>query len=266
MRYRIWSVFATAFALAVSNIRSQTRKHLLGYSWAIFSPVIYAACFLIVKRGLDHAAASETDYAFSVFRAFIGVTMLQAWIQLLQEMSRLIRRHRSLLRGMDISDKPLVISILLESAFGLAIRFLTVLLALAFLGLSIPGDFMDWAWLAISLLVLLLSAAALGLVLAPWATLYPDVNKAISSANLPLMLLSPVFYSATTLTDSVLFWVNWINPIAPILATLMDAVAGQPPFYRVPLLLWLVVSLALLMLALGKLRRQVPILLERLGN
>lgn len=264
--FRIWEVIVTSCALAGSNIRSQTRKHLLGYSWAMFSPVIYAACFLIVKQGMDSTAASQPDHAFSVLRAFVGVTMMQAWIQLLQDVTRLIKRHGSLLRGMSISEKPLVIAVLLETAFGVLIRFMTVLLALVFLGISFPNDIMHWMWITVSLLALLLSAAAIGLALTPWAALYPDVNKAISSANLPLMLLSPIFYAATTQTDSVLFWVNCINPVAPVLATLMDALAGRPPFYWLPLFVWLAVSAVLLLLTMGKLKQQIPILLERLGS
>jgi ABC-type polysaccharide/polyol phosphate export permease len=266
VRSEAWSALLTALALAGSSIRSQARKHLLGYSWAIFSPVIYAACFLVVKRGIGQSEVPDVEHSLSILRAFVGVTMMQAWIQLLQEMSGLIRRNKSLLRGMNISEKPLVLAVLLEALFGLGIRSLTVLLALAFLGLKLPAGYLDWVWIAVSLLVLLVSSAALGFILAPWAALYPDVKKAISSATLPLMLLSPVFYVATTQTDSVLFWVNCINPVAPILATLMDAFSGQAPFYKVPLLLWLGMGSVLLVLAMGKLKRQIPILLERLGS
>lgn len=266
MSSKAWSNLLTAFALTGSSIRSQARKHLLGYSWTILSPVIYAACFLIVKRGIGQSEATDVEYSLSILRAFVGVTMIQAWIQLLQEMSGLIRRNKSLLRGMNISEKPLVLAVLLETLFGLGVRFLTVLLAQAFLGLKLPAGYLDWVWIAVSLLAILVSAGALGFILAPWAALYPDVKKAISSATLPLMLLSPVFYVATEQTDSALFWINCINPVAPILATFMDAFSGQTPFYSNPLLLWLVMGLVLLVLAMGKLKRQIPILLERLGS
>ena len=254
------------WALAASNIRLQTRKHLLGYSWAIFTPVIYAVCFLIVKRGLSGNAAPDEDHLLAVLRAFMGVTLLQIWFQLLQETSGLIRQRRSLLRGMNISEQPLVLAVLLESIFGLMIRFVTVMLAVAFLGLQFPPDIQSWGWMAVALCALLLTAAAIGLLLAPWAALYPDVGKAIRTLNLPLMLLSPVFYAATTQTDTALFWINCFNPVAPVLATLMDAMAGHAPVYAVPLLSWVALSAVLLIVSVRHFKNQVPILLERLGG
>jgi ABC-type polysaccharide/polyol phosphate export permease len=265
MKAEVLSHLRTGWALAGNNIRLQTRKHLLGYSWAIFTPVIYAACFLIVKRGLSGGQEADADHLVSVLRAFIGVTLLQMWFQLLQETSGLIRQRKSLLRGMNISEFPLVLAVLFEAAFGLLLRVLTIALAIVFLGLPFPPTAMAWLWIAVALVCLPLTAAAIGLFLAPWSALYPDVGKAISTLNLPLLLLSPVFYAATTHTDTLLFWINCINPLASPLATLMDALAGRDPLYWPALLVWVLLSLVLLLTSLRQLKAQVPILLERLG-
>lgn len=255
----------TGWALAASGIRLQTRKHLLGYSWEILTPVLYAVCYLVVKRGISGSAPSDDHHMLAVLRTFMGVTLLQCWFQLLQEMSDLIRKRKSLLRGLNISEQPLVLAVIFEAAFGLSIRFVTVLLAILFLGLGFPPDAISWTWTLLSLFGLLLSAAALGLLLAPWAALYPDVGKAIGSLNLPLVLLSPVFYPATQQTDSLLYWINCVNPVAPVLATLMDAVTGAWPTYAPALIVWTVLSVVILVFSARQLRVQVPILLERLG-
>jgi ABC-type polysaccharide/polyol phosphate export permease len=255
----------TAWAIAASDIRLQTRKHLLGYSWEILTPVLYAICYLVVRRGVLGNSPSDDHHLLAVLRTFMGVTLLQCWFQLLQEMSDLIRKRKSLLRGLNISEQPLVLAVIFEAAFGLSIRFVTVLLAILFLGLGFPPDAASWAWTLLSLFGLLLSAAALGLLLAPWAALYPDVGKAIGSLNLPLVLLSPVFYPATQQTDSLLYWINCVNPVAPVLATLMDAATGAWPTYAPALCVWTVLSVAILVFSARQLRVQVPILLERLG-
>ncbi|MCQ9378574.1 ABC transporter permease [Methyloversatilis sp. XJ19-49] len=248
----------------MSAIRLQSRKHLLGYSWEILTPVLYAVCFLVVKRGLSDQS-SGADHLVDVLRAFMGITLLQFWFRLLQDMSGLIRTRRSLLRGLNVSEQPLVLAVLFEALFGLCLRVVTVLAAMLFLGLLFPPDGVSWLWVLLSLLSVALSAAALGLSLAPWAALYPDVNKAIGSFNLPLVLLSPVFYPATQNADSLLYWVNCINPAAPVLATLMDAIAGRPPTYQVALVVWTLVAVVLLVLSARQLKAQVPIVLERLG-
>lgn len=255
----------TGWALAANNIRLQTRKHLLGYSWTIFTPVIYAACYLIVKRGISSGSTTDAAHMVSVLRAFAGVTLLQLWFQLLQETSRLIRHRKALLRGMNISEYPLVLAVLFEASFGLLLRVLTIVAAVFFLGLSFPHSMSAWLWLVTALICLPLTATAIGLLLAPWSALYPDVGKAVSTLNLPLLLLSPVFYVATTQTDSVLFWINCFNPLASPLATIMDSLAGRTPLYGPALLAWMALSAVLVVAALRQLKTQIPILLERLG-
>ena len=106
-----------------------------------------------------------------------------------------------------------------------------------------------------------------GLLLAPWASLYGDVRKALSSISLPLILISPIFYPAAERTGSVLYWLNLVNPVASPLAVLSDALQGKLwSLYSIPLLVWGGLSVALLLWSLMQLRRQVPILLERMGS
>ena len=85
--------------------------------------------------------------------------------------------------------------------------------------------------------------------------------------NLPLILVSPIFYAAIENTDSALYWLNVANPLASPLAVIADSLQGnESPFYLLPMLIWGVIAFALLFWSLMKLRRQVPILLERLGS
>ena len=265
MKYRLAPLLTTALALALNSLRSKARKHLLGYSWEFLSPVIYAVCFLLVKTSISTSSNQTEDHLISVLRVFVGVTLMQAWVQMLQQTAGFITHYRALLRGMTISEKPLILSLVFEQAFGLAIRFLTVVIAFLVLGPGLPSSWGSWGWIALALMGLVLSAVALGLIIAPWAALYPDFGMAIRSAMLPLMLLSPVFYAATREPTLPLFWLNCGNPMASVLATLMDALVGESPFYGYVLLGWIVFSSGLLMFGFRNLKSQIPILLERLN-
>ncbi|MEX0830739.1 MAG: ABC transporter permease [Nitrospirales bacterium] len=256
----------TGWVLAFSKVRLQTKEHALGYGWAILTPIIYAVCFVVVKQSLVGKISIDNAHAWEVLRAFMGVSLFQLWFQLVQDMSELVRRRRSLLRGMTISEKPLIFAVIFEACIGLAIRLITIVLAILFLDLSFPVNLIGWGWFLISLCTLLVSASALGLILAPWAALYPDVGKSMRSINMPLILISPVFYPATTQVDSYLFLINCVNPLASILATMLDALMGNPPFYGYALLGWLLFGLLLILWSLHQLKRQIPILLERMGT
>lgn len=264
MKYKLAQLLATALVLALNSLRSKARKRVLGYSWEFLSPVIYAVCFLLVKTSISTSSNQTEDHLISVLRAFMGITLMQAWVQMLQQIAGFIPHYRGLLRGMTISEKPLILSLVFEQAFGLAIRFLMVVIAFLVLGPALPSTWGSWGWIAVTLMGLVLSAVALGLIIAPWAALYPDFGMAIRSAMLPLILLSPVFYAATREPSLPLFWLNCGNPMASVLATLMDALLGEPPFYRYVLLGWLAFSAGLLTFGFRKLKSQIPILLERL--
>lgn len=258
---------SAGWALALRGIRIEMREHVLGYAWALLIPMLYAFFYIYIKQELMGKAGGHENTNWDVLRAFAGITLFQCWMQTLQHMSDLIRREKGMLRGLDIGAAPFVLAGLFENGIGIGIRFVLILIAVPLLGLSLPSNIVSWVWIGVSLAVLHISAVSLGLTLAPWAALYPDVRQALRSINLPMVLISPIFYPAVQNSDSSLFFINLINPIASPLAVLLDAFKSNVwTLYSAPLIAWGGVSLLLICWTLGQLRRQIPILLERLGS
>jgi ABC-type polysaccharide/polyol phosphate export permease len=258
----------TGYALGLRNIRVQAKQHALGYSWAIIVPTLYAVCFIFIKRELAGGAASNTgEEAWAILRAFTGIALFQFWLQLVQEMADFIRRQRGMLRGLSVGPTPFVIAIIFEGILALAIRVALIMLAIPILGLPFPDELAPWALFTSALITLLLSGASIGMALAPWAALYSDIRKALVSLGMPLILISPIFYEAVERTDSALYWVNLVNPLASPLATIADALQGNSwSFYAMPMFYWSLFSFAVLLLCLKQLRYQIPIVLERVAN
>ncbi|WLG96481.1 ABC transporter permease [Pseudomonas sp. FP198] len=254
--------------LALRNIRLQMREHALGYAWALIIPMLYAVCYIFIKRELTGSAADSSDQAgWDILRAFAGITLFQCWMQIVQEMSNFIRRQRGLLRGLDVGPTPFVLAIVFEGGIAVLIRSVLIILAIPLLGLAFPSGIYPWLIFIACILALLLSATTIGLLLAPWSVLYADVRKALTSMNLPIVLISPIFYPATERLDSMLYWINIANPMASPLAVLSSVLQGQSgSVYMLPMLVASGISLLLLSWLLVLLRRQVPILLERMGN
>jgi ABC-type polysaccharide/polyol phosphate export permease len=140
-------------------------------------------------------------------------------------------------------------------------------MALVALGHTLPQHLFSWVWMGVSLLVLQLTAYALGLFLAPWSALYPDLRKALQSVALPLMLVTPIFYAPVADPQRALYWINLINPLAaPITAMsygLQDTTASLQAF---SLLIEGLLSLAVIAWSVVQLRWQIPVLLERIGD
>ncbi len=254
------------WALASRSVRVQIQGHLLGYAWTMITPVLYAVCFIFIKQSLGNHDTSDPDHWWSVFRAFTGITLFQLWFQMLRDVSGFISTNRGMLKGLNVGLAPFVVGILFEGLLSMLIRVCTILIALPLLGLTFPKNPYAWLWMDLALGTLLLSALALGLVLAPWSVLYGDVRKALQSLSLPLVLISPIFYQAATRSDLPMFWVNVFNPIASPLAVISEAFRGIPLSYDVVLIGWFGFSFLLLVWGATQTRKQVPILLERMGS
>lgn len=246
----------------------QMREHALGYAWALIIPMLYAACYIFIKRELTGSSGEPTaEASWDVLRAFAGITLFQCWMQIVQEMSDFIRRQRGLLRGLNVGPTPFVLAIVFEGVIAIVIRTLLIVAAIPVLGLAFPSGISSCLWFLACLPALLVSATTIGLLLAPWAVLYADVRKALSSISLPIILASPIFYPALEQSGSALYWLNVFNPLASPLAVISSALQGQEwSVYMVPMLIATGLSLILLVWLLVLLRRQVPILLERMGS
>lgn len=251
-----------ALAVARRNLRVQMREHLLGHAWALLTPALYAIGFLTVKRALG--AGSDAGWG-QPFHAFVGIMLLQLWFQVLQDTADVAKKNRGILRGLSVGVGPFVLAPIFEGAFSLLVRFVIIAAAWILLGIPAPDDALDSVWLAASATTVLLSAAAIGTVLAPWSAIFPDVRKAVASSVMPMTLLSPIFYPAVIDSSSPLFFLNLMNPLAACLAVIGAISSGQTPVYADALVVWLAASITLLVLGGRIVSRQLPILLERLG-
>lgn len=258
----------TGWTLALRSIRMQMREHVLGYAWTLITPMLYAICYIFIKQELTAGFKIQSvGQSWDVLRAFAGIMLFQSWMQVVQDMSEMIRRQRGTLRGLNVGPTPFVLAIVFEGIVGLTIRMLLIIAAIPVLGVDLSSTFVVWTWFLTCLLALHLSAAAFGLLLAPWSALYADVRKVLHSIGMPLVLISPIFYPAVERSDSMLYWVNVLNPLAPPLAVLADTLQGKVwSLYTVPMLVWGMISIIILLWSLTQLRSQVPILLERIGS
>ncbi|MEP7729353.1 ABC transporter permease [Marinomonas primoryensis] len=264
---KIQNMINAGYALAIRSIKIQMKEHFLGYAWVLIIPMLYAVCYIFIKRELTGGQHDAETAAFDALRAFSGITLFQFWLQLVQGMSDLIRKQKGMLRGLTVSVNPFVLAIIIESGVALFIRALLIIVAIPLLGLQYPSDFFSWLLFFASLLSLLLTATALGLLLLPWAALYSDVRKLLTTITLPILLISPVFYPAVKDSSSWLYWINSFNPVASPLAVISDVFQGVGGGeYILQMLLGTVISILLITWSLMKLGNQVPILLERVGS
>jgi ABC-type polysaccharide/polyol phosphate export permease len=258
----------SGWVLAKRNIGIQIRDHALGYGWVFLVPALYALGFVYLKREfMADTGVPRSNASWEVMQAFCGIMLVQFWLQLVQDMADIVGRNRALMRGLNIGPGPFVLSVAFEGVLNLGFRVALILIALVALGHAFPQQPSSWAWMTMSLLVLQLTAYALGLFLAPWSALYPDLRKALQSMALPLMLVTPIFYAQVADPQRALHWLNLVNPLSAPVTTmsfgLQDISVG---LHASSLLIEGLLSFMVIAWSVVQLRWQIPVLLERLGD
>src|SRR4029077_12292580 len=86
------------------------------------------------------------------------------------------------------------------------------------------GVYPSWSWFALPCVIALMALvlAGIGLALATAAVYLRDVRFFVEVAVLLLMFLSPVFYSADAVPESVA-WVVKLNPLATAITAYREA-------------------------------------------
>ncbi len=259
---------SAGWVLAQRNIGIQIRDHALGYGWTFLVPALYAVGFVYLKREfMADATASDGNPRWELVAAFCGVMLVQFWLALVQDMADVVGRNRALMRGLSMGPAPFIFAVALEGLVSLGIRMVLILVVLLLLGHALPAQPASWLAMAAGLVALQITAYGLGLFLAPWSALYPDIRKALQSLALPLILVTPIFYAQVTDPQRVLYWVHLMNPLSAPFASVNAGLQSLPA--SVPLLSlasWSLLGLAVMVWSALQLRWQVPVLLERIGD
>ncbi|MEP5764927.1 MAG: ABC transporter permease [Halieaceae bacterium] len=255
------------WTLGARSVNIQVKEHMLGYAWNFIIPVIYAICYVYVRQAvLGNRSIVEPADWWDIIRVFSGLTLFQAWYQCLQDMSAFISKNRGMLRGMNVGVSPFIIAVALEASLSFVIRFITIITAILVLGVDLSLSSSEWMWVIGCLFALILSSIAMGMLLSPWAVLFADVRKALQSLSLPLVLITPIFYPAVVDPAYSIYWIEIANPLASPLIVLQHTLSGEGPVFANVMVSWVLLSIFIIWMSAIHIQKQVPILLERMGN
>ena len=219
---RVWRYREFLRGLIVRNLKVKYQRSLLGFVWTLVNPLLTVTILVVV---FSHVVRIQVPHywAFLLSGYFVWNFMLQT----LNTGTWIFSEHSRLTRSVAFPSEILVFSAAGSRLIEFLAEILLILLALVLLHHhAIPASYA-----LVPLLILLQVALAIGLAL-PIATLsvfYHDVHHALPIALASLFYLSPVFYPASMVPES-LQAVYFLNPIAGLLTLYHDVVyAGQWP-------------------------------------
>jgi lipopolysaccharide transport system permease protein len=214
----VWRYRELLRGLIVRNLKVKYQRSMLGFIWTLLNPLLTIAVLTVVftyfiKIRVDHY------WAF----VFSGYFVWNFMLQMLSSATYILAEHAPLRRSVAFPSEVLVLataaSRLVEFAVEMAIA---VLLLIVIHHGRVPASFALLPWL-ITIQVLL--AIGLAMPVATLSVFYSDVQHAVPILLLMLFYLSPVFYPAALVPESLRPF-YFLNPIAGLLTLYHDALYG----------------------------------------
>ena len=224
VRYR--ELFSNLFR---RDFQAKYKGSLLGVLWSLLNPLILLGVYLLVF-GVIFPSPQTPHYALYLLAG------LACWIFFATSMQS---AARSLVDSADLVKKVRFPRQLV--AFSMvatqAVTFAVMAVILIVLSLIFIPDARSTVWLAVPLaLVFAAEVAGLALVAACLNVVFRDVEHVLAAALLPWFFVTPILWSAQTLGDratrhhTLLSMLHWVNPVAPPIFAIRDAIwSGNLP-------------------------------------
>jgi len=210
------------YFLVWRDIKVRYAQSILGVGWAVIQPVFTMIVFTIVFGKLAKISSDGVPYAIFSFTALVPWTYFS---------TALTGASGSLIAGSGMLTKvyfPRII-IPMTPVLGKLVDFGIALLLL--FGMMVWFKTMPTIWvltLPLLILLMILTAAGLGMWLTALSIQYRDIKYGMSFAVRLLMYAAPVVYPASLIPDKYRLFYG-LNPMAGVIEGFRSALLGTRP-------------------------------------
>lgn len=249
-----------AWRLLTRDLSARYRQSVLGFAWALISPLFAAGALTLAARArLVNVGDIPIPYPAFIL---LGMVLWQTFTEALNAPTLAMLGAKGLLARVKFPYEALILAKLGEAAFDFLIKL--ALLAGAFLWFGVPVGWSTFTLAPLVLLDLVLLGLFLGLLLLPLALLVEDISRGLGFATVIWFCVTPVAY--TDPGGGVLSWIVRLNPVTPLLSAARGLALGQaaapaPEF-------WIVTAIAALgtLAAWAGFRLAMPFVIERVSH
>jgi ABC-type polysaccharide/polyol phosphate export permease len=220
------------FLLAWRDIKVRYKQSIMGFFWALLTPILVIGSGLIVRLAASRLSGHPVS-SNDVLSVAVKSVPWAFFVSAIRFATSSLTGNRELVTKIYFPREILPLASIIANAldFGIASAVLTLVLIFAGVGFSIFQ-----LWVPVLVLLLLLLTVSSGLILSCGNLFLRDVKYLVDIALTYGIFVTPVFYSSANLgkTGGLLL----LNPLGPVLEAL-DAVVVR---HRSPDLWWLAYS------------------------
>jgi lipopolysaccharide transport system permease protein len=204
-------IYEITLQLIIKDFRVRYKGTILGYAWALVTPLLFASIFNFV---FQHIIRFEiNDYPLFLVS---GLFAWQWFANSLHAGTLCFLQNSSLIKKLNFPRYLIPFSVVLIDALHFALA-LPIILAFLFIW-GKPFYYHSW-WYGMPLVAITQLAIIYGgmLCVASLNTIFRDIDKMISPLLTMLFYLTPVLYPLSAVPEDVVQFV-WANPMTGVIA------------------------------------------------
>jgi lipopolysaccharide transport system permease protein len=218
----LWQYSELFLFLVWRDIKGKYAQSVLGIGWAVAQPVMSMIVFTVVFGNL--ARISSDGIPYPIF-SFAGLVAWTYYAEAVSAATASLVTNANMLQKVYFPRLILPLSAVLARLVDFSIAFMLLIAMMLWYGIA-PTP---WAAAVPLLLVLLmLSAAGLGMLLSAMAIQYRDVKHFMSFAIKLLMYAAPVVYPVSYVPDEYRL-IYALNPMVGVIEGFRASLLGTTP-------------------------------------
>ncbi|ACK67833.1 ABC-2 type transporter [Rippkaea orientalis PCC 8801] len=248
-----------AWQLLIRDLRAQYRQSLLGFTWAFLPPIVTAAGMVMAKQS-QVISIGATDLPYPAYVMF-SMALWQTFVESLNGPVIAVTQAKQMLAKINFPREAIIISQIGQVFFNFSIKLILIIGLFIWFRIPITPSIIV---APVALIHLIFLGTAIGLLIAPFGTLYQDLSKGLTLATGFWLFLTPVIFPVPSREGLFGTLVN-LNPVTPLLVTTRElattGIISNPQGF------WIASGLAIIGLLLVWIvyRLAMPFVIERMS-
>ena len=204
----LWQFREVLWAFIVRQVKVRYKQAAVGIGWAILQPIASSVLFAIFLGRLAHVSSEGAPYLLFALAGMVAWTFFATAVGNAMES---IILDQAMVRKVYFPREVLPLASVAAALVDLAPALLTLVVAALLFGVT-PA--LAWLLMPLPIVILVISAAALGIGLSALNVYYRDVRHALPFVLQIGLFASPVVYSVSLIPNQFRVLYTIANPVA----------------------------------------------------
>lgn len=222
----LWQYKDLFYFLVLRDVKSLYRQTILGFLWAIIRPVFSMIIFTVIFGNIAQVDSDGVPYAIFSYVALVPWTYFAS---AMSDSTNSLVGNSGMLTKVYFPRLVFPLAPVFSKLIDFTIAFVIVAVLMLYFGLA-PTLYVFF--LPYLILLMLLTAAGIGMWLAALAVQYRDVKHAMGFISQLLMYAAPVVWPVSALEERfgmTARWVYGLYPMAGVIEGFRAALLGTNP-------------------------------------